>query len=51
MHIPNDDTKNIPSVIVYYNKCLKRLDTELNERTNQNSIKVPNVIIKLWVLV
>ena len=28
---------------VDYNQLLKRLDTQLNEPTNQNSIKVPKV--------
>ena len=44
---------------VNYNKWLKRLDTQLNETTNQNSINLPkvgnqrirNVIIKLWGLI
>ena len=27
-----------------YNKWLKRLDTELNESTNQYSIKIPKVV-------
>ena len=35
MYIPNDDT---PSVVV------KRLDTQLNEPTNQKSINVHKVI-------
>ena len=39
MYIPNDDS-NI-TLSVYYNKWLKRLDTQLNEPPNQNSIKVP----------
>ena len=29
---------------VDYNKWLKRLDTQLNQPTNQNSIKVPKVV-------
>ena len=29
---------------VDYNWWLKRLDTQLNEQTNQNSIKVPKVV-------
>ena len=29
---------------VDYNKWLERLDTQLNELTNQNSIKVPKVV-------
>ena len=44
--------KIIPSLD--YNKGLKRLDTQLNEPTNKNAIKVlkvnekENVIIQLW---
>ena len=38
-HIPNDDTHDTPSVD--YNWWLKRLVTELNEPTHQNSIKIP----------
>ena len=34
MYIPNSDTQ-----IVDYNKWLKRLDTPLDEPTNQRSIK------------
>ena len=34
IYVPNDDTKN--------KKCLKRLDTQLNEPTNHNSIKITN---------
>ena len=35
---------NYPSID--YNKWLKRLnDTQLNEQTNQNSLKVPKVVI------
>ena len=59
MNIPNDDTQKInPSVD--YNWWLKRFDTQLNQSTNQNLIKVPKVvnltnkkmlIIKLWGLV
>ena len=29
MYIPNDDAQNFPSI--YYNKWLKRFDTQLNE--------------------
>ena len=29
---------------VDYNKWLRRLDTQLNEPNNQNSIKVPKVV-------
>ena len=39
MYIPNDIHKIIPSVD--YNLWLKRLNTELNKPTNQNSIKLP----------
>ena len=54
---PNDEKQNYP--FLDYNKWLKRLDIQLNEITNQNSIKVPkaikptnkNIIIKLWELV
>ncbi len=42
MYIHNDDTKII--LCVDYNLLLKRLDTHINEPTNQNSIKVPKVI-------
>ena len=41
MHIPNDDTQNYPSV--EYNYWLKRLNTQINESANQNSIKVLKV--------
>ena len=37
--------KIIPSVD--YNKWLKRLDTQLNELTNQNSIKSPKLLSQL----
>ncbi len=39
MYIPNDDTQIIP--FLDYNYWLKHLDTE---STNQNSLKVPNVV-------
>ena len=39
MYIPIDDTQNF----VDYNYWLKRLDIQLNELTNQNSIKVTKV--------
>ena len=50
VYIPNDNTKISP---------LGRLQAQLNERTNQNSIKVlkvvkptnKSVILKLWGLV
>ena len=38
----NDDTQNISSLD--YNKWLKHLDTQLNEPTNQNAIKVTKVV-------
>ncbi len=31
---------------VDYNWWLKRLDTKLNERTNQNTVKVPKLLSK-----
>ena len=34
--------KIVPSV--YYIQWFKRLDTQFNEPTNQNSIKVPKVV-------
>ena len=47
MYIPNDYTKKYPSVD--YNQQLKRLDTQLNELTNQNLINVPKVVkLKKW---
>ena len=42
MYIPNDDTQITP--FVNYNKLFKRLDTKLNEPTNQNLIKFPKVV-------
>ena len=43
---------------MYYYKWLKRLDTQFNETTNQDSMKVTkvvnpkkNIIMKLWGLV
>ena len=36
MYIPNDNIQN---------QCLKRLDSQLNEPTNQNSILVSNISI------
>ena len=42
MHIPNDDTKIRPYVDC--NLSLKRLDTQLNELTNHNSIKAPKCV-------
>ena len=38
MYIPNDDTQIYPNVD--YNQWLKQFDTQLNESTNQNLIKV-----------
>ena len=47
MHIPYDYTKNYPSVD--YNQWLKRLDTQLNQLTNQNLINVPKVVkVEKW---
>ena len=40
MYLPNDDTP----LLYYYNLWLKRLITQQNEPTNQNSIKVPKVV-------
>ena len=42
MYIPNEDTKNYPSVD--YNNWLKSLETQLNEPNNQNSVKVLKVV-------
>ena len=42
MYIPNEDIQNTLSVD--YDQCLKPLDTQLNEPTNQNLIKVPKVV-------
>ena len=36
MYIPNDDTQNNP--------FWRRLDTQLNKPTNQNLLKVPEVV-------
>ncbi len=44
-----DNSSTSPTIIhkitssVDYNLCLKRLDTQINEPTNKNSIKVPIV--------
>ena len=43
MYIPNVDILHI-TISVNYNFYLKRLDTQLNEPTNQNSILVPKVV-------
>ena len=40
MYIPNDNTQIALSVEYY--KWFKRLDTQVNEQTNQNSLKVPS---------
>ena len=55
IYIPNDDTQNYSLCILQL--VMKRLDTQFNESTNQNSLKVSkylserkrkqNVIIKL----
>ena len=50
MYIPNDDTQNY-SFRSLQLKWLKKLDTQLNEPTNQDLIKVSKVILKLWGLV
>ena len=42
MYIPCDITKKSPSVD--YNEWLKRFDTQLNEPTIQNAIKVPKAV-------
>ena len=56
--LANDETQIIP--FEHYTYSLKLLDTKLNHSTNQNSIKVPNlvkptnkknIIIKLWEIV
>ena len=42
IYIPNNDNKITPSVGNPY--WLKRFDTQLNEPTNLNSIKVPKIV-------
>ena len=42
MHITNDDAQNTPCVEL--NKWLKRLDIQMNEPINQNSLKDPKVV-------
>ena len=42
MYILNDDTQNYP--LLNNNKGLIYLETQLDEPTNQNSIKVPKVV-------
>ena len=42
MYIPNDDTQNYP--ICRLKLVVETLDTQLNEPTNQNTIKVPKVV-------
>ena len=37
----NDDSKNYP--FCKFNHMLKHLDTQINEQTNQNSIKITKV--------
>ena len=39
MYIPNNDTSSVD-----YNWWLKRLNNQLNEPTNQNSIKVSKIV-------
>ena len=41
MYIPNEDTQNYSN---YLNNWLKRLDTQLNELINQNSMKSPKLL-------
>ena len=41
-YIPNDDTLNYPFCRLQL--VVERLDTQLNEPTNQNAIKVPKVV-------
>ena len=41
MYIPNDDTQKYPFCRLQW---LKRLDTQLNKQTNQNSLKVLKVV-------
>ena len=41
--IPNDDTQVSPFCILQL--VVETLDTQLNEPTNQNSIKVPKVVM------
>ena len=45
MYITREKTKKITTSLDQ-NQGLKRLDTQLNEPTNQNSIKVPIVVKK-----
>ena len=42
MYIPYDDTQNYP--FCRLKLMVERLDTQLNEQINQNSIKVPKVV-------
>ena len=42
IYIPNDDTQNYP--FPELNQWLKRLNTQLNKPTNQNTLKVPKVV-------
>ena len=41
MYIPNDYTQNNP---LFRSQLLETCDTQLNETTNQNSVKVPKVV-------
>ena len=43
-YIPNDDTQNYYFCRLQSVQWLKRLNTQLNEPTNQYSIKVPKVV-------
>ena len=53
MYIPHDDTENTYSV--YQNGWFKRLNTQINNPTNQNSLMSLKLLIqrirKLWGLV
>ena len=42
IYIPNDNTQNYP--LCSDNQWLKRLDSQLHELTNKNSIEVPKVV-------
>ena len=44
MYIPNDDTQVTNCVDYMCRLWLKRLNTELDQPTNQNSIKVPKLL-------
>ena len=46
MYIANDDKQDCPSVDSNY--WLKRFNTQLNDPTNQNSLKVPKVVKPIY---